>query len=56
MDYYLFNRRIVLSTCFMAESALLGASMVLGAARSAALSAACGVDAPSCSVFSSAMI
>jgi hypothetical protein len=51
---YLFNRKIVLSTCLTAESALFGTktALELGVTRSAALSAASAVGAPGSTVLS----
>jgi hypothetical protein len=51
---HLFNRKTVLSTCFKAESAVLGTETAfeLGMTRSAALSAASAVGAPGSTVLS----
>lgn len=53
-NVYLFNRRIVLSTCLTAESAVFGrkTAFELGVTRSAALSAASAVGAPGSTVLS----
>lgn len=51
---YLFRRKMVLSTCLTAESALFGTEteLELGVTRSAALSAASAVGAPGSTVLS----